>query len=405
MTLRLYYDDPYQTRFSAYVVESFWFDGRPAVILDRSAFYPTGGGQPHDTGQIHGIQVVDVAAREDGAVVHVLAAPLARGQSVEGKVDWSRRFDLMQQHTGQHILSAAFVKHLSAHTVSFHLAKDYTSIDLDRAPLSAEELGAVEALANTVILEDRPVVSRWVSDSEVPALALRNPLAQEGPVRMVEVAGWDCSACGGTHVRATGEVGPIKIIRSERRGSETRVEFLCGGRALADYRAKHDLLTNLAREFSVGYWELPEMVHRLADDLKAARREAQRLRDAWLDAEAADLEGKAVPVGDVPVVQAFLPGRTPEDLKHLAQRLVTRPRTVILLAAGGEGQKGSLVFVRSTDLDLHLGSLMRRVCQEIGGQGGGRPEWAQGGTPYGERVSRALSDAYHAVVEELSRGG
>ena len=236
-------------------------------------------------------------------------------------------------------------------------------------------------------------------------MSLRKPLAHEGPVRTVEVVGWDCSACGGTHVRATGEVGPIKIIRSERRGTETRVEFLCGGRALADYRAKHDLVTNLAREFSVGYWELPEVVHRLADDLKATRREVQRLRNALLDAEADTLGREAVPVGEAQVVRSCLPERSPDDLKHLAQRLATRPRTVVLLAAGGEGQKGSLVFVRSTDLDLHLGNLMRQVCQEIGGKGGGRPEWAQGGTPHGERVSEALAAAFHVVAEELKRGG
>lgn len=406
MTVRLYYDDPYQTRFSAQVIESFWFDGRPAVILDRSAFYPTGGGQPHDTGRLNGIGVVDVVARDDdGAVVHILEAPLADGQVVEGEVDWARRFDLMQQHTGQHILSAAFVRHLGANTVAFHLAEDYTSIDLDRAPLSAEELSAVEALANTVVLEDRPVVSRWVSDAEVPALSLRKPLAHEGPVRTVEVVGWDCSACGGTHVRATGEVGPIKIIRSERRGAETRVEFLCGERALADYRAKHDLVTNLAREFSVGYWELPDVVHRLADELKATRREVQRLRNALLDAEADALGREAVSVGEAQVVRSYLPGRSADDVKHLAQRLASRPRTVVLLAAGGEGQKGSLVFVRSTDLGLHLGNLMRQVCQAVGGQGGGRPEWAQGGTPHGERVGEALAAAFQAVVEELRRGG
>jgi len=236
MTERLHYDDAYLLRFSARVVEHTQWEGRPAVVLDRTAFYATGGGQPHDTGILDGVGVVDVVEREsDGAVVHVLAAPLPPGTvDVEGEVDRARRLDLTRQHTGQHIISAAFVEVLGANTVSFHLSADYATIDLDRSPLTAEDLARVEDLANEVVMENRPVISRFVSRDELPALTLRKPLAHAGPVRIVEVPGFDCSACGGTHVRATGELGLIKLVRAERRGTESRVEFLCGGRALAD---------------------------------------------------------------------------------------------------------------------------------------------------------------------------
>jgi alanyl-tRNA synthetase len=236
MTERLYYDDPYLTRFDARVLDSLEWEGQPAVVLDRTAFYPTGGGQPSDTGTLweggsadarDAVSVLEVVERpEDGEVIHVLSRPLD-AQEVEGEIDWERRFDLMQQHTGQHILSAVALEVLGANTVSFHLSDDYATIDLDRAPLTDEDLADVEDQANAAVFEGRQAVARFVPDEEVPSLLLRKALVHEGPVRVVEIPELDCSACGGTHVRRTGEVGLIKITRSERRGDETRIEFLC----------------------------------------------------------------------------------------------------------------------------------------------------------------------------------
>jgi alanyl-tRNA synthetase len=391
MTGRLYYSDPYLTRFSARVVEHLDWEGQPAVVLDQTAFYPTGGGQPHDVGTLNDTLVVDVVEREvDGAVVHILAERL-EARTVEGVVDWERRFDLMQQHTGQHVLSAAFLEAFDATTVGFHLSDEYATIDLDRAPLSAEQLAEVETFANAIIFQNRPVMARFVPDEEVPTLLLRKPLAHKGPVRIVEIPDCDCSACGGTHVRAAGEVGLLKITRSDRRGAETRVEFLCGGRALADYAAKNAMLMNLAAEFTVGHWEVADLVHRLADDLKETRRELRHTRDALLDAEAAALWHQAERVGQVSIVRAHFAGRTADDLKHLAQRLIVHPQTVALLGTVEEGGgKASLAFARSTDLDLHMGQLVRQACEILGGRGGGRPEFAQGGGPDGAKVAEAL---------------
>ncbi len=410
MTHRLYYDDAYLCHFSARVQEQLRWEGQPAVVLDRTAFYPTGGGQPHDTGWLGGVAVVDVIEREsDGAVVHILAKPLtaeplaALGE-VDGEVDWGRRFDLMQQHTGQHLLSAAFVEQLEANTVGFHLSAEYATIDLDRAPLSAEALAGVEQRTNEVVFQSRPVVAQLVSDEEVPHLTLRKPLAHRGPVRIVEAQDFDCSACGGTHVRTTGEVGLVKIVRSERRGGETRVEFLCGWRALADYGAKNQLVMDLARDFTVGHWELAELVHRLADEVREVRRELRATRDALLDAEAAALWYEAATVAGVRVVRGDLPGRAPDDLKHLAQRLVAHPLTVALLAAGGgQGENGYLCFACSDDVALHMGQLVRQAAEASGGRGGGRPSFAQGGSPQGEQVAQALDLAYQSVIDSLSQ--
>ncbi len=416
MTERLYYDAPYLIRFTARVLENLEWEGQPAVLLDRTAFYPTGGGQPADTGVLRAVsaggsaapegvpndvRVIDVAERlEDGAVVHVLARPLDASE-VEGEVDWQRRFDLMQQHTGQHILSAVFLDLFEANTVGFHLSDEYATIDLDRAPLTAEDLLRAEDLANAVVFENRQAVARFVPDEEVPSLPLRKALVHEGPVRVVEIPDLDCSACGGTHVRSTGEIGLIKITRSERRGNETRVEFLCGGRALGDYRAKNALLMDLAREYTVGHWEVADLVHRMAGELKESRRELRHARDALLDAEAAALWHQGAVVGPARVVHAHLPGRAPDDLKHLAQRLVEHEGTAVLLASGQAGQKGFFTFARSADLDLHMGTLVRQACQVIGGGGGGRPEFAQGGGPQGDLVIPALESVQASLADSL----
>jgi alanyl-tRNA synthetase len=402
MTLRLYYDDPYSTRFTASVLEQFEREDSPAVVLDRTGFYPTGGGQPHDLGMLNGVAVVDVLERAtDDAVIHVLAASL-QGSDVEGEIDWERRFDLMQQHTGQHILSAAFLDLLGANTVGFHLSDGYATIDLDCAPLAAADVAHVERLANTVVFENRATSAQFVPDDEIPDLPLRKPVAHEGPVRIVAIPGFDYSACGGTHVRATGEIGLIKITRTERRGDETRVEFLCGRRALNDYQAKNTLVMNLASEFTVGHWELDDAVHRLADELRESRRELRRARDALLDAEATALWHQAENVRGMHLVRAHFSARSADELKHLAQRLVVHPETVALLATGHRAEeKSHFTFARSADLDLNMGALVRLACEAIGGRGGGRPEFAQGGGPGGDRVQDALDGAFRSVSDQL----
>jgi len=399
---RLYYDDPYRLDFDARVVERLEWDGRPAVVLDQTAFYPTGGGQPHDAGFLDGVAVADVVEREgDGSVIHVLEAPLAR-DSVRGEVDLERRFDLMQQHTGQHVLSAVFVDLLGANTVGFHLSDEYATIDVDRAPLTPEQIDEVEQVANRIVFNNYPVEARFVSDEEVARLPLRKPVAHQGPVRIVEVSGVDFSACGGTHVLETGEIGLIKIVRTERRNTETRIEFLCGWRALNDYRAKNALVFDLARRYTISHRELGDLLQRMEGELKEARRELRDLRDRLLDAEAAGLWHEAESAGDVRLVRALLPASGPDDLKHLAQRLAARPRTVALLGAGQAGDKGFFTFARSADVDLHVGNLVRQACQVIGGGGGGRPEFAQGGGPEGAQVAEALDVASRAALDALA---
>jgi len=235
VTERLYYTDPYTTEFDAHIVGAEAHEGRPAVVLDRTAFYPTSGGQPFDTGQLGGVAVVDVVDRDDGTILHVIERELQAGP-VRGRIDWTRRFEHMQQHTGQHVLSAAFERVVGARTESFHLGSVSSTIDLGRM-VSAGEIDRAEDEANRVVWEDRPVTIRFADAEEAAKLPLRKEPARTGRLRLIDVENFDISACGGTHVARTGAIGMIAIAGSERVRGGTRVEFLCGVRALRGYRA------------------------------------------------------------------------------------------------------------------------------------------------------------------------
>ena len=396
----LYYDDPYLRQFDARVVRRLEVDGRPAVVLERTAFYPEGGGQPGDLGDLNGVAVVDMQPSAEGPL-HILQGELAADE-VHGRIDWTRRFDHMQQHTGQHILSQAFIQTLGAETVSFHLGAEASTIDLDRADLPAEGLAAAEALANRVVSENRPVRCRFVDAEELAALPLRRPPAVEGAVRVVEIADFDCSACGGTHLRSTAEVGLIKITRAEHhRGGTTRVTFLCGGRALADYERKHRLLQALVGHFTIGEEELLEAAQRLTEEVREARRALRVAREALVAAEAGRLYAEAEEEGALRIVIALYRAEEWEAgaVKALATQLAGRPGCVALL--GWAGEKPQLTFARAPDVSADMGALMRLACQRIGGQGGGRPDWAQGGAPGDAPLAEALAAATKALRNSM----
>lgn len=404
MTERLYYADAYQTRFEAMVVEWLSWHGQPVVVLSRSAFYPTGGGQPHDIGWLQGVPVVDVVEREaDKAVLHVLEKPLPGDLPegvVIGEVDWPRRFDHMQQHTGQHILSQAAERLLDAATVGFHLSEKASTIDLNRVPLDDELLDQLEVEANRIVFENRPLAIRSVSRKALTDLPLRKPPQVSGPIRLVVVEDFDWSPCGGTHVRATGEVGLIKIVRAERRGGETRIEFLCGGRALTDYCTKNRLLLQLANRLSVGYWELAETVDRLEEEIRTQRKGAQVAQDQILNYEAQLMASQAEPLDEFSLVSRVLQDQKLEEVKRLALKMAQDHGCVALLGLAGE--KGHLVFSAPSDSAYDLRPVLRQACAVIGGGGGGRPHLAQGGGSIGElaSVQEAIDVAVRMIRNE-----
>ena len=380
-TERLYYTDSHLTAFDAEVVEAGMLDGRPWVVLDRTAFYPTSGGQPFDTGSLGPYRVVEVIDRdEDGAVVHVLSAdnqpPLPAGLAVRGVVDWQRRFDHMQQHTGQHVLSAAFVRVLEIPTVSFHLGAELATIDLAGSP-DAADIARAESEANRVVWEDRPVLVRFVTGEEAARLPLRKAPVRGGTLRVVDVEGFDLSACGGTHVTRTGAVGLIAVRAWERYKGGTRVTFACGGRALAQFRVHRDAASAAARALSVNPAELPDAIERLLAELKDTRLRASRLGEALAGFEADALAREAAAVAGGQLVCRIVEGRDGQALKTLAQAVAGRPGHIAVLV--GATRPALVVVARAADAPGDAAAVVKALVARFGGRGGGRPETAQAG--------------------------
>lgn len=401
MTERLYYDDAYTTHFSSHVIERLSVGGRPAVILDRTYFYPTSGGQPADQGEINGVAVVDVFLREeDGAIVHLLASNVQADQ-VDCQIDWVRRFDHMQHHTGQHILSQAFVQTAHARTIGFHLSADSVTIDLDKPSLPPEVVEQAEDLANQIVYQNRPVRARFLAAGEEHQIEIRK-LPEHLPerLRVVEVEGFDATACGGTHVSHTGEIGLIKVLKAERRGEETRIEFRCGWRALHDYRAKNALANQLAADLTVGYWEVGEAVARLKAELKAARQALNAAQERLLDEEASRLLQTASRHGEVVIVRAAFAGRETGELRALASRLIQSPGVLALV--GTSGDKAHLILARSADLPYDMAAALKQALAVLGSdRGGGRPDFAQGGGVSAslDQVASALAHAEQTLLQ------
>ncbi|HSD83102.1 MAG TPA: DHHA1 domain-containing protein, partial [Anaerolineae bacterium] len=336
----------------------------------------------------------------DDEVLHFLAAPLVE-DAVTGAIDDVRRFDLMQQHTGQHILSQAFIHTAGAETVSFHLNPDpdqgALTIDLNQAALTPRQLERAEEFANTIVYENRPIRARFVSAEEVQALPLRKPPKVNKAIRIVEIQEFDWSACGGTHVARTGEVGLIKIVKLEKRGAETRVEFRCGRRALTDYGRKHALINQVASDLTIGFWELDQAIGRMQAEAKAVRKQLAEAEARLQQYEARELLNSIEPCGDYGlIVQTWLQRDAPY-LKRMASLLVAQPKTVALL--GATGQSLALVFARSKDLSIDLAALLKTAAARLGGKGGGSPDFAQAGGP---AVSEEqLKDALSWTREQL----
>ena len=397
-TERLYYADSHLVEFDARVTALRGAGpGRAAAVLDRTAFYPTGGGQPHDTGELGGARVVD-CVDEGGDVVHVVeGGRLETGAPVRGRVDWPRRLDHIQQHTGQHILSQAFVELFGAQTRSFRMTAEAAEIDVDLRDPSDEKVERAVDRANEVVWADREVRVHNVTAGEAARLPLRKDSAREGTLRVVEVEGFDFSPCGGTHARRTGEVGLVAARQWERAKGLVRVTFVAGGRALADYRRANRTARETAALFSVARDEAAAAAARLQDENRQLLRRLRPLEELAARAEADGLLAAAqATAGGTRLVARAFDGRDPDSLRRLASALAARPRTVALLGSRYQDSV-RLVFARSQDAPGDMNALMRAACQTLQGRGGGRPDLAQGGGPRADLLAEALDGAARAL--------
>jgi alanyl-tRNA synthetase len=388
-TERLYYTDCYLKEFSARIIRTSPDPRGARVYLDRTAFYPESGGQPSDRGMLAAIAVLDVIDEEDD-VAHILADRPA-GETVEGRIDWERRFDHMQQHTGQHILSAAFERAGGYKTVSFHLGAEVSTIDLDSDRVGDRQIAGAEGLANRVVFENRPVQISFRPAEDVQQLDLRKPSYREGDIRLVEVEGFDLSACGGTHVSRTGGVGIITIRKVERAKGLTRVEFLCGGRAL--HRAQRDsaLLSEAARLFSAGLENVPELIAKQAQELHDAGKSLQKLVGEMAELQAAQLWQRAPEKAGVRVVRCLFESTEGKKAKLVAHAVGKQAGAIALI--GIKGTPASLFFSQTPGGKVNLPDVMMQTLEKFGGKGGGSRDFAQGGGLPENQLEAALSFA------------
>ena len=385
MTERLYYGDAYLTEFDGRVVECVEKDGAFHVRLDRSAFYPTSGGQPHDTGTLNGAAVTDVYVGEDDRDVwHVTDTPFNIGEAVHGAIDWPRRFDHMQQHAGDHMIASAIWRLLGGVTIGLHVSAEVSTIDVampDGAThLSDGDVRRVEDDVNSRIQRDVPVRCWFPSEEELKTLPLRKPPTVSEHVRIVAIGEDEMVACGGTHPATAGQLGLVKIVGVAPARGKLRVSFLAGARAYNDYREKYDMAQQTSNLLSTSIENLPGHVAALQDALHEARAALNRLRrDVTLKAlETAD-DAPALPDG-ARVIARMVEGDA-ALIKDVASQLIKRPGIVALLGAeAGEGS-AAFVFARSQDVDIHMGKLLGDAARPLGGKGGGRPDFAQGGGP------------------------
>jgi alanyl-tRNA synthetase len=383
VTDRLYYTDSYLTEFHARVVERS--GGGARIYLDRTAFYPTSGGQPFDTGSIAGVPVVDVVD-EGERIVHVLAAPVEPDE-VECRVDWQRRFDHMQQHTGQHLLSAVFAELFAVATVSVHFGVGSSTIDVDSASLSPDRIRAAELKANEAVCRNLPVSVIFAAASD--DLGLRKASSRAGELRIVSIEGLDRSACGGTHVRATGEIGPVLIRKLDKVRGATRLEFLCGLRATRRARADFDALSGIAQAFSAPVDDTPALVASQIEALKSSEKDRRRLEEELGTAHGRELYNDTAPdtFGIRRAIKRLASGGL-DALRAMALGFCERPMAVFV---GVVEQPPAILFATSQDSGLDSGKLLKAALSGVGGRGGGTPRLAQGSAPSVAALEQAVT--------------
>jgi alanyl-tRNA synthetase len=403
MTDRLYYHDSFVYNFDA-EVRSVAEAPRPAVVLDRTAFYPTSGGQIHDTGWLAfadaKFRVTEVADTEDGHVVHYLEAPLKdvqHGTRIRGEIDAARRRDHMQQHSAQHVLSAAFVRLFNMPTVSFHMADDYCSIDLDTPSLSKEQIESAERMANEIVLENRAVDIRFVTPDEAAKLGLRKlPPAEREQLRLIDIRDWDLSACGGTHVNQTGQIGGVFMRKAEKVRQGYRVEFVAGQRAVASARRDFNTLTQTAALFSANIYDVPQQARKSLDEIRSLRKQIEQSQDELASAQATSLLADTLETRGRKLVIRTFSGRDLNYLKLLAQKLTRQSPTAIALLAT-ESPQPALVFAQSAGQPHDMGALLKETIAKLGGRGGGSKDLAQGGVPSSEGLESVLAAAAQSL--------
>lgn len=395
-TRRLYFDDSYQIEFESRVREIRAHAGRPALILEATCFYPEGGGQPGDSGEIEGVKVVEVI-EEEGEIVHLLEREI-QAEKVRGKIDWVRRYDHMQQHSGQHLLSQVCWEILGAETLSFHLGEESSSIELDLARLSEEEKREIETRATEIIFNNKPLKIYFIDESQIDEIPFRKRPIMSGLIRVVEIENYDYSACGGTHVRRTGEIGLIKIIGTEKIRQHVRIFFVCGHRALKDYQNKEEILTKLAANLGTSPNQLQVTVARLQEEARVLRKRCLKLREEMNQYEAEKLMAEA----SEPILDRVFEDRTAEETKNLGLKIIHSGRFLVIFGVKGE-TRHHLLVARSKEISIDLKEWLPWLKEAFEAKGGGSDSLIELVLPPGFSLEKIISEVKEKIVLELEK--
>ena len=394
MERRLYLDDPYQKEFEAEIIEKMLIEDKVGIILNQTCFYPESGGQPSDKGEINGRKVLKVFELND-KIVHLIEGDILE-KKVKGIINWDIRFDHMQQHTGQHILSQSFVKLLEADTVSFHIGEIESTIDVNLSSIKEEDVENVELLANKIIYQNRDVKTYFIGKDEIEKFRLRKAPPQKDRIRIVEIEDFDFSACGGTHCRKTGEVGIIKIKKWERMKGNLRFYFLCGQRALKDYSQKTHIINKLISEFSVNEGEIIQSVEKLRAEIKNQRKRLSKLQEKLISYEAGEIARNA----KEKIIKIIFKEREINEVKYLALNIIKKGDFIVIF--GLETQERAHLFIgRSEKISVDLRKIVDIIAPLIEGRGGGRPDYIEIGGRKKENLEEAINEAYKYVKETI----
>ena len=393
-TKRLYLENPCKVEFEAQVVEKVAWEQKPALILDQTCFYPESGGQPCDKGMINGIEVIKVL-EDEARIIHLVAEDMS-SDKVTGRVDWQTRFDHMQQHSGQHILSQSFHELLGAETLAFHLGEAISTLEMDLRKISEEEVENIERRANEIVFEDREIKCYFIPEEKIESVPLRRPPKKKGLIRVVEVSDFDFSACGGTHVRRTGEIGLIKIIRLERIRNNIRFEFICGRRALEDYLRKNRILRELSTRFTVNEGEILCSVEKLSSDLKSQQRNRKKMQEKIAQYEAQEIMQEA----EGKVIKEVFVDKTPEEVRFLVLSIIRKGDFVVLFGLKTE-ERGHLILACSENLDIDMREIVPLVSPLIKGKGGGSSSLVEVAGEEKENLEQALEKAFEFIKKKM----
>ncbi len=396
-TIRIFYEAPYQRTFEARILEKRLIDGGRRIVLDKTLFYPTSGGQPCDRGRLNGVDVVDVI-EEKGVIIHLVDGDIGQDDLVKGEIDWDRRFDHMQQHTGQHILSQSFLRSAGAETIGFHLGAEYSTIDLKKSEISLEDIKNTEEIANSVVFEDREILTRWIRPEELDRVHLRRTPKVSEEIRVVEIEDFDTTGCCGTHLRRTGEVGLIKVIKSEHYKGGTRIYFLTGRRALGDYQKKMETLRAVCRILTAGEDEVVFAVNKGQQDKLEMSRRLRRLTENLLRVRMDYFIKRAETIGSNKLICEVVDDFDFEDVESLVKKLIREKGIIALFGLVRDG--GYLFFGRSKDIEFDMRKILEEPCRLIDGKGGGSPFFVQCRGMRRERIGEAVEAARKILLTQ-----